>query len=143
MRKFLLGLIFAVLVPACANQATWTTIDGADKIIAAQKELERPAFITNPALIVRLDVDGKRIDVSSLVPTEIVIERAKGNRTIFNLSDRKNLVLFTRDGRNIKGYKLVVPIAELVPGKTIVFPVVQEPGEAVEKQLKVLQVIEK
>ena len=138
--------LLAILVAGCAQLPLGgdgiTTIEGAEAIIAMQKELEKPSLSLEKVTVIRFEVDGKRLEVVSIAPTVIVAEPARGNRTILNLggvADR--LVLFTRDGRNIKGYRMEIPRAELQPGKRFSFPVAQDPGEVVQRDFTVTQVI--
>lgn len=148
MRLKSIFLFLAALLAGCAQlplvEDGVTTINGADAIIAMQKELERPSTDIATVTVMRFEVDGKRLEVHSISPTVIVAEPARGNRTILNfgaIADR--LVLFTRDGRNIKGYRLEIPRAELKPGKRFRFPVAQDPGEIVTREFTVTQVIVK
>lgn len=141
MRRCIVFAICMVSLAACVSQPTWTEVDGAEKIVSQQRELEKPSFAIEKVVILRMTMDGKRLDVSSVSPTVIVAEPARGNRTIFNVSNQKTLVLFTRDGRNIKGYRQEIPLSELTPGKAIRFPVAQDPGEVVEKTLVVDRVM--
>ena len=140
-------ILLATLLAGCAQLPVGddgiTTIEGADAIIAMQKELEKPSPSFEKVTVVRFDLDGKRLEVHSITPTVIVAEPARGNRTILNLGATPDkLVLFTRDGRNIKGYRLEIPRAELKPGKRFRFPVAQDPGEVVPREFTVTQVIE-
>lgn len=141
MRLSLAIAVCLISLAACTSQPTWTVIDGAERIVAQQRELEKPSFNLDKVVIIRMTVDGKRLDVSSVSPTVLVAEQARGNKTIFNVSDRQTLVLFTRDGRNIKAYREEIPVSELTPGRSIRFLVAQDPGEVVEKTLVINQVL--
>lgn len=139
-------ILLVTLLAGCAQLPSGgdgiTTIEGADAIIAMQNELERPLPSFEKVTVVRFDLDGKRLEVHSIAPTVIIAEPMRGNRTIISLGVRpERLVLFTRDGRNIKGYRLEVPRAELQPGKRFSFPVAQDPGEVVLREFTVTQVI--
>jgi len=130
----------------CAHQAAtpaepWVTIEGVDQIVAMQKEAEAPSLALDKVTIVRMTLDGERIEVASLMPTVIVAQPHQGNRTALNLASRTSLVLFTRDGRKIKGYRMEIPLADMVPGKTFRFPVARDPGEVVERTFVVEKVI--
>lgn len=146
MRSIFALFVMALLVAACAHQGpftagAWSVIDGADNIIALQKELEKPSFALDKVVVLRMTMNDRRIEVASVAPTVIVAQPAAGNRTVMNLNNRDKLVLFTRDGRNIKGYRMEIPVSELTPGKTFHFPVAQDPGEVVEKIFTVDKVI--
>jgi hypothetical protein len=141
MRRSILVAVCTTSLVACVSQPTWSTIEGTEKILALQHKLEKPSFALEKVVILRMSMDGRRLEVSSVSPTVIVAEPARGNRTIFNLSNKNSLVLFTRDGRNIKGYREEIPLSELIPGKSIRFPVAQDPGEVVEKILVVDRVL--
>lgn len=138
--------LLVALLAACAQLPVGgdgiTTIEGADAVIAMQKVLEKPSPSFEKVTVVRFELDGKRLEVHSITPTVIVAEPARGNRTILNLGAVPGkLVLFTRDGRNIKGYRLEIPRSELQPGKRFSFPVAQDPGEVVQREFTVTQVI--
>lgn len=141
---FLLVALLAGCAQLPVGDDRMTTIEGANAIIAMQKMLEQPSISLDKVTVVRFDVEGKSIDVHSISPTMVVAEPARGNLTILNLGavpDR--LVLFTRDGRNIKGYRLEILRSELQPGKRFFFPVAQDPGEVVRREFIVTQVIVK
>lgn len=130
----------------CAHQAAtvaepWITIEGVDQIVAMQREAEAPSLALDKVTIVRMTMDGERIEAASLLPTVIVAQPHQGNRTALNIGNRTTLVLFTRDGKKIKGYRMEIPLAELVPGKTFRFPVARDPGEVVERTFVVDKVI--
>lgn len=137
--------MIATLITGCASMpqvAEYQTIEGADTIIAMQKELEKPSFQLDRVSVLRMTMNGEKLEVSSIAPTVIFATQAAGNRTVLNLATEKDkLVLFTRDGRKIKAYRTSIPVAELQPGKTFSFPVAQDPGEVVTKQFTVTQFI--
>ncbi len=143
--KLFLILLLPLLI-GCAQLPVGSdgtaVIEGADAIIAMQKELESSVPSFEKVTVVRFEVEGKLLEVHSIAPTVIVAEPARGNRTILNLGAAPDkLVLFTRDGRNIKGYRLEIPRAELRPGKRFRFPLAQDPGEVVTREFAVKQVI--
>jgi hypothetical protein len=152
MRSIATASIFALLVAACAQvplQGPWSVIDdpasegmAIQKIVAAQKALEKPTPNFDRVIVLRMLMEGQRVEVTSIAPSSIVAEPARGNLTIFNIGDRKTLILFTRDGKNIKGYRREIPLAELQPGATFRFPVAQDPGVVVEREFVVDKVIE-
>lgn len=139
-------VISIALLAGCAHappgRDAMLTIEGAEKIIAMQKELERPSFNLDRVTVIRMTMDGQRLEVATLAPTMIVAEPARGNRSIltFNAA-RDKLILFTRDGRRIKGYRTEIPLGDLTPGATFTFPVAQDPGEVVDKTFVVDKVI--
>ncbi len=142
----LLAIAIGFGLAACAHQpemhsGPWATIEGAEKIVAMQKELDAPSLALDKVISIRMSMDGERIEVANVLPTVIIAKPNQGNRTILNLGNREKLVLFTRDGRNIKGYRMEIPIAELVPGKSFRFPVARDPGEVVQKSFVVDRVI--
>ncbi len=143
--KFTLTLLLALLA-GCAQLPSaddrMTTIEGADAIVAMQKDLAKPTPDFEKVTILRFDVEGKRLDVHSISPTIIIAQPARGNVTMLNLGAKQDrLILFTRDGLKIKGYRLEIPRTELQPGKRFRFPVAQDPGEVVLREFTVTQVI--
>lgn len=133
--------LVGVLGAGCAHQPLWSVMEGADNIVAMQKSLEMPGGGLEKVMILRLVVDGQRLEVTSLGPTVIVAEAARGNRTIFNLGGQKFLTLFTRDGKNIRGYRLDIPVGDLLSGKEFRFPVAQDSGDVVEKRIVIDRLI--
>lgn len=143
--KSTLSLVL-VLLGACAQLPIGgdgiVTIEGASSIIAMQSELEKPSPSFEKVTLVRFDVEGARIEVNSIAPTAIIAQPMRGNLTILNLGATPGkLVLFTRDGRSIKGYRMEIPRDELQPGKRFIFPLAQDPGEVVPREFTVTQVI--
>jgi hypothetical protein len=154
MHKSLLALTLslALLIAGCVHQGAfsgpWTVIDvpgdqnmTIQKILATQQSLDKPAPNLDRVMILRMTIDGKRVETTSIAPSKIIAEPARGNLTLFNLTDRKKLVLFTRDGKGIRGYLMEIPVSELLPGKAFDFPVAQDPGEVVLKTITVEQLI--
>lgn len=146
LRSRLLVFSASILVFGCAQLPPGgdgiTTIDGAEAVIAMQKELEKPSLSLDRVIVIRMTMDGQRVEVASVAPTTIVAQPAAGNRSIFTLNPaRDTLILFTRDGRRIKGYRTEIPMSEIQPGKTFRFPVAQDPGEVVDKAFTVDKVI--
>jgi hypothetical protein len=125
--------------------ADWAVISDIKQIAAMRQELNKPNFSFNTVTIVRLtDQRGQRVDATTVGPTVVGFERggppaARSLMTFVRKPDR--LVLFTQDVKNRKAFRMEVLVAELTPGKSIRFPVVQDSGEVLEHEFTVQEVI--
>jgi hypothetical protein len=128
-----------------ATPADWAVISDVNQIAAMRQELNKPNFSFNTVTIVRLtDQQGQRVDATTVGPTVVGFERggppaARSLITFIRKPDR--LVLFTQDVKNWKAFRMEIPVAELTPGRSIRFPVVQNSGEVLEHEFTVQEVI--
>jgi len=128
-----------------STPADWAVISDIKTIAAMRQELNKPNLSFNSVTIVRLtDQRGQRVDATTVGPTVVGYERggppaARSLMTFIRKPDR--LVLFTQDVKNRKAFRKEVLVAELTPGRSIRFPVVQDTGEVVEHEFTVQEVI--
>jgi hypothetical protein len=152
LKKTLPLLLATLLLAACSGQTLrgdWNVYEEPEnqnkaiqELLKMHRELDKPNFNNLERVIVlRMSVGGQKVEVTSLAPTSIIAEPNRGNLTLFNLNDRKTLVIFTRDGKNIRAYRKEIPLAEIVPGQTLRFPVAENPGEIVLKDIVFNQII--
>ena len=145
LSKTLPLLLATILLSACAHQALsgdWSTYEdpknpnkAIQQLLKMHRDLDKPTINLDRVLVLRMTVGDQKLEVTSLAPTSIIAEPNRGNLTLFNLGDRKKLIIFTRDGKNIRAYRKDIPLADIVPGKTIRFPVAQNPGDIVIKDI--------
>lgn len=143
------GAALAVLAGCAATE--WAVIDDVKRegkqIAAMREEVSKPNLDLSNVLIIRTKTeDGKRVEITSVSPT-VVSARKDGPpaaRTTFAFTPRRDaLILFSQDVPNWKAFRREVPVAELVPGKSFRFPVVQESGEIRTQTFTVEMVITK
>ena len=141
------GMGLAVLAGCAATD--WVVIDDAKhegkQIAAMRAEISKPSMAFNDVLIIRTKTEaGKRVEVTSICPSVISAEKdgPPAARTTFALtSKRDKLILFTQDVPHWKAFRKEIPVADLAPGKTFRFPVVQESGEIQTQTFTVEQIL--
>ena len=144
-RNTLAALIIALLVTACAAPE-WRTITDVREIAATRTAVNKASsnLDFSRVIVLRLQLDGQRVEVTSLAPSVIGAEKGgvPGARTVFAFTpERDKLVLFGQNVPEFKGFHQEIPFAELQPGKNFRFPVVQEDGRVVEKEFTVEKLI--
>ena len=144
-RRTLAILLIVLGMVACATP-DWRTITDVKEIAATRAAVNKasPDLDLSRIIVLRLQLDGQRVEVTSLAPS--VIGAAKGGppgaRTVFAFTAaRDKLVLFGQNVPEFKGFYQEIPFAELQPGKSFRFPVVQEDGSVVEKKFTVEKLI--
>ncbi len=113
-------------------------IDDPARIAAMQTEMEQATFDLSQITVARLKLDGRPIEVASITPAVVGFAKVGGvmSKTIFRFSDKRDtLVLFTRDQKNGKAYRVDLPVTEIVAGKTLKFPVLRPNGDLAEQTL--------
>lgn len=141
------GICLAVLA-GCAT-TDWVVIDDVKhegkQIAALRAEISKPSLSFNDVLIIRMKTEaGTRAEVTSIAPSVIGAQKggAPAARTTFALAPKRDiLILFTQDVPNWKAFRKEIPVAQLTPGKTFRFPVVQESGEIRPQVFTVEQII--
>ena len=94
-------------------------------------------------IIVRLQSEGKRVEVTSILAAEIAEARVKGEvaKTIFRVNDAGDgLVLFSRDLAKHTSYRTELKFADLERKNAFVFPVVQPDGSLAERSYTLEQI---
>lgn len=142
-RNTLANLFIAIGLSACATPE-WRTITDVKEIAATRTAVNKGALDMSKVIILRLQREGKRVEVSTIAPS--VVGAAKdgppGARTVFAFSpERDKLVLFGQNVPEFKGFYQEIPVSELQPGKRFRFPVVQEDGSVREQEFTVENLI--
>ncbi len=114
-----------------------------DPRLAEQTALEKGMMDFSNVLVIRLQSEGKRIEVTSVLPA-IVAETllaGKTAKTIFRVNEKGNgLILFSRDLPNGKSSRTEMTLAEREQKKSLSFPVVK-PDTALKKRAFTLEKI--
>jgi hypothetical protein len=138
-RNPLAALMLALGLAACATPE-WRTITDLHEIAATRTAVNKSTLDLSKIIVLRLQLDGKRVEVASLGPS--IVGAADGGppgaRTVFAFTQaRDKLVLFGQNVPEFLGFHQEIPIGELQPGKRFRFPVVQEDGSVKEQEFTV------
>lgn len=142
MRK--LRQIFALLLVAAALGACQQSSPPApppavaanDPHALMQAEMEKASMDFSHVVVVRLTSEGKRVEVTSVMPAPIAQAEVAGQsaRTIFAVNAAGNgLILFSRDILKSSSFRTEMKFAELERKKGFTFPVVQADGSLQER----------
>lgn len=133
-----LGLTLAGCGPAAGPSPA--TPDAHAQLQAAMEQVG-----ANPAIVVvRLQHEGRRMEVSSIFPMVLAEATVGGQvaKTIFRVSDASDaLVMFSRDLPGKKSLKTELAFAQLGAGQSFSFPVVQADGSLKESQFSFERVV--
>jgi hypothetical protein len=135
IRSFAIAALILFTLGGCKEGAV---IDDPVRIAAMQAELDQATFDLSQVTVARLKIDGRPMEVVSITPVVVGFAKVGGvmAKTIFRFSDKRDaLILFTRDQKNGKAYRLDLPVQEIVAGKTLKFPVLRPNGDLVEQTL--------
>lgn len=136
-----------VFISAChpEDQKTNAAATSADPVAAEQQEMEMPDMDLSNVVVVRLSSEGKKIEVTSLLPSTIATSTLKGQeqaKTIFRIAAHgTSLMLYSRDGAKNTSLKTEIKLDELKQKKQFVFPVVQADGSTRQNTFTVDKVI--
>jgi hypothetical protein len=142
-RNTLAALLISLGLAACAS-SEWRTITDVKEIAATRTAVSKSSLDLSKVLILRLQSNGKRIEVTSLAPSTIgaATNGLPGARTLFNFTpERDKLRLFGQNVSEFKGFYQEIPVSELQPGKRFRFPVVQDDGSVKEQEFTVEKLI--
>ena len=138
-------LVGAVLLSACDSQpAAKKKRNPNDPHAKVQKEMEDTVLASGKVIIVRLQSEGKRVEVTSILSAEIAEARVLGEtaKTIFRVNDAGDgLILFSRDVRKSTSYRTDLKFADMEHTKGFVFPVVRPDGSLAERSYKLEQIV--
>ena len=102
-----------------------------DPHLAEQEALAKGSPDLSNLVVVRLQSDGRRVEVTSVLPAKVAETTVSGQsaKTIFRINTKGDgLVLFSRDIPNKKSFRTDLSLAELEQKKSFSFPVVQPDG---------------
>ena len=142
-RNTIAVIIIGLSLGACATTG-WRTITDVKEIAATRTTVNKPSMDLSKVIILRLQVDGNRVEVTSIGPATIGYEKngPPGARTLFSFNtSREKLVLFGQNVPEFKGFYQEIPVSDLLPGKRFSFPVVQEDGSVKDKEFTVEKLI--
>jgi hypothetical protein len=109
-----------------------------------QAEMEKASMDFSRVTVVRLQYQGRRLEVASVTPT-VVAEARLGEqvaKTIFRIDDQRAvLVLFSRDLLQSKSIRTEMPMAQLGEKRQFSFPVVQSDGKLKEEGFSVERIV--
>lgn len=137
-------LVIPLVIAAAACQPTPNVPAKPDPHAQAQSEMEAAGGSFEKVVVVRLQLDGQRMEVSSILPLLLVDANLQGQsaKTIFRINDRADgLVLFSRDIPNAKSYRTELPLTQLSAKKEFSFPVVQADGKLKDTTFVVVEIV--
>ncbi len=114
-----------------------------DPRLAEQTALGKDMMDFSNVMMIRLQGEGKRIEVTSVLPAIVAETSPAGQtaKTIFRVNEKGNgLILFSRDLPNDKSSRTEMTLAELEQKKSFSFPVVQ-PDAALKERTFTLEKI--
>jgi hypothetical protein len=117
-----------------------------DPHAAEQLAMEQGAPDFANLLIIRLQSEGQRVEVTSVLPATIAEAGVSGQvaKTIFRVNEKGNgLLLFSRDLLNGKSFRTELSILELERKKSFSFPVVQPDASLKERTFALEKIIRK
>lgn len=146
---FTLGVstLSVVLLVACGKSPTaprQLALTSGDSHAAEQLAMERGSPDFSNLLIIRLQSEGQRVEVTSILPATIAETTVSGQvaKTIFRINEGgSGLVLFSRDLLNGKSFRTEFTIAELERTGSFSFPVVQPDASLKERSFALEKVI--
>ena len=123
----MIGALGAVLAPQAGGASPEPErLAPAEAADAQAALLEWPKIDLSVVYVIRLTVDGRPVEVTSLAPT-LVSNDLNGTHWAASVfaytADKSALVLFSRDPASGAGYRLTLPVAELTEGHEFRFPV--------------------
>lgn len=137
-----LGLALAFILAAACDRAPVPPVDEAGARL--QAEMERATMDFSRGMVIRMQREGKRLEVASLMPATIAEASVGGQtgKTIFRIDDKGSaLVLFSRDLLQGKSLKTEILLAQLNDKRQFSFPVIQSDGRLKEETFVVDQIL--
>jgi hypothetical protein len=148
MNRFLLTalVLAAALVAGCGDAPKPAAkAKRADSPHAkAQTNIESGVLSSGKVIIVRLQSEGKRVEITSILPSEIAMVKVKGEvaKTIFAVNETGDgIILFSRDLAKDTSYRTELKFTDLESKRGFVFPVVQSDGTLKEHSYALEQIV--
>ncbi|MDP2783782.1 MAG: hypothetical protein Q8O38_04220 [Sulfurimicrobium sp.] len=132
-------LLVAASLGACQKSGTSAPPPAAvanDPHALMQAEMEKASMDFSRVVVVRLTSEGKRVEVTSVMPNTIALVDVAGQsaKTIFAVNAAGNgVILFSRDILKASSFRTEMKFAELERKKGFTFPVVQADGSLQER----------
>lgn len=115
-----------------------------DPHAAEQATMEKSTLDFSNVLVVRLQSEAGRLEVTSVLPATVAATTVAGQnaKTIFRINEKGNgLVLFSRDLLNGKSFRTELTLAELEQKKAFNFPVVQPDASLKERSFTLEKIV--
>ena len=129
--------LLALALAACKRTEVPPAAVLPDAHLALQQEMEKATMDFSHVVVVRLNSESKRVEVTSVMPAVIAQTQVAGQpaKTIFRVNDAGNaLVMFSRDVPHGTSNRTEVSFAELESKKGFAFPVVTADGSLKERE---------
>lgn len=136
--------LLALALVACNRSEVPPAAALPDAHLTLQQEMEKATMDFSRVVVVRLTSEGKRVEVSSVMPAVIAEARVSGQsaKTIFRVNDAGNaLVMFSRDVPHNTSNRTEISFAELERKKGVVFPVVAADGSLKEREFALEKIV--
>jgi hypothetical protein len=145
MRLRILWLpLLAMALVACNRSEVTPVAALPDVHLTLQQEMEKPTMDFSHVVVVRLTSEGKRVEVTSVMPAVIAEAKVAGQsaKTIFRVNDAGNaLVMFSRDVPHGTSNRTEVLFADLERNKRVAFPVVVADGSLKEREFALERIV--
>lgn len=145
-------VVLSVFLSGCTGEdadrlrADFVTIPDMEAADATLKKLlGQSRFNMSKVSVARMEIDGRPVEVTSLVPAAFRGYRAQVRRFEYNDGrsfslvlfdqDDDRLIFFTRDQAKQKAYKLLVPLASVEAKKHYRFPFTDESAKVNEAEI--------
>jgi hypothetical protein len=137
-------LLLALAVAGCQRSGEPPVTAAQDAHLVAQQEMGKGGMDFSRVVIVRLTSEGRRVEVTSVLPAVIAEARVEGQpaMTIFRVNEAGNaLVMFSRDAPRRTSNRVEVSFADLESRKGVVFPVVTADGSLKEREFLLEKIV--
>lgn len=144
MVRRLLGVALLALLVGCKPASVPPAAVSEDAHAKMQAEMEAGAPDLGNVVSVRLREQGKRVEVTSVLPTIIAEATLSGQsaKTIFRVNPAGDgLILFSRDLSKGSSYRTEIKFSELESKKGFVFAIVQPDGSLQERRFELEGVV--
>lgn len=140
LSRFFALLLLASALGACQQSsppAPPPAVAANDPHALMQADMEKASMDFSRVVVVRLTSEGKRVEVTSVMPAPIAQAEVAGQsaKTIFAVNAAGNgLILFSRDILKASSFRTEMKFTELESRKGFKFPVVQADGSLQERE---------
>ena len=143
-RSFVLAA--ALLAGACSSPDGPLVLKDREKILETQDQMSTATFDMSRVVVVRVRVDDETREVTSIMP--MIVAQSVGAegvaRTIFRVEQKTDtLTLFTRDAQNKIAYRVDIGVKDHQARPSVMFPVLDRAGNAVQRKVSVEAVFSK
>lgn len=139
MNRRLLGVALLALLVGCKPASVPPAAVGGDAHAQLQAQMEGGTPDLGHVVSVRLRAQGKRVEVTSVLPAIIAETTLSGQaaKTIFRVNPAGDgLILFSRDLPKGSSYRTEIKFSELESKKGFAFAIVQPDGSLLEQHFE-------